>query len=154
DRIRSLETQLKDKKELALKTARRADELASSLQEAEARGKKLDQLIAGLRAENKNAKDKLAAVEMAAKNMGKARDDQLKEALLAGKNYQTLLKLKNALEADLATSQKELLATKKELADAQLTLGGLKLEKQTLASEVKQARADAENRFAGIALTG
>jgi hypothetical protein len=147
ERIRTLQTQLKDSKDLAVKTTRRADELAAGLQQAEGRVKKLDELIAGLQVENKGFKDRLAAAQMQGKKLGKEHEEQLKELLLVQKNYQDLLKVKDTLASELA-------AARKDLAGAQLSIGGLKLEKMNLASQVKQARVDAENRFAGISLTG
>jgi hypothetical protein len=54
----------------------------------------------------------------------------------------------------LLVLEKELALIKSDLATARATADELRLDKKTLALQVAKARADADNRFAGIALTG
>ncbi|MBY0527042.1 MAG: VWA domain-containing protein [Gemmataceae bacterium] len=79
-----------------------------------------------------------------------------------------LLALSESLEGQLAMSrdkstgaetrllalEKELLDSKKRLGVARLTIDELQDEKKLLAHQIARAKADADNRFAGIALTG
>lgn len=54
----------------------------------------------------------------------------------------------------LLTLERELLERTKELATARASIDDLRNDKKTLAIEVAKVRADADNRFAGISLTG
>src|SRR5439155_24840106 len=81
-RVTTLETLVREKETLANSTARRADDLAEKLSDADAQKKKLQplaDLVPGLRDEVKTYRDKLAAAEAMAtgreKEAGKRLED-------------------------------------------------------------------------------
>jgi hypothetical protein len=132
---------------------------------------KTTDLVPGLRADLKEARAKLAAEEAQAQALEKEMALRRKELDDSAKSLQTLQAAKKALERDLENRDRDLALTRsyrekwtaaedrlklreKELADAGRTVETLLAEKKTLLTQVSAARTDAENRFAGIQLTG
>jgi septal ring factor EnvC (AmiA/AmiB activator) len=160
-----------DRRSLREKTA----ELANLLTELAA----LKKLAADDRAELRKKGLALADLEKVLENLRLQKidvektlvvaEDQVKKLRSDSKDLRTQLKLADArqlvLEKDLSERKKELAAvgqdlesTKKkllrELEGAQASIAGLRRDNQDLAGQVKRAQTAAENRFAGIALTG
>jgi predicted nucleic acid-binding Zn-ribbon protein len=125
----ALEELLRGKESVVRETRRRADDLAERLQKEEARSKRLlamTDLLPGLREEAQASKEKLTAAE------GRAL----------------------ALEKELAGWKKDLAGAGRSLTEAERTMESLRGERKALQEQVSRARAAAENRFAGIELTG
>jgi hypothetical protein len=100
------------------------------LEESGAEIKKLTQQVATLRAEGKDARAK-SAVELAE----------------VQRVYRELLESRRELD-------KQLVERGREIADARTNIARLQLDKRALETEARRARQAADNRFAGIALTG
>jgi hypothetical protein len=173
-RVASLDAELAaEGKRLVVLTAQ-VTELKGKLSAAEARGNDLQaqaSLVPGLRADLKLAGTRLAAAEARAR-------DQIQEMADAKKVLQDLLGAKQVLQRDLANRDKELALARtykdqwsaaevratmlekqlgervKELAASGTTLEALRNEKASLLVEAMRLKAAADNRFAGIALTG
>jgi hypothetical protein len=124
--IAALEKQLRDRGADATAATRRADDLAGRLKDAEAQVKQY--------------RDKLAAEEAVAKGLEKD----------VGKRARSLEEAEKALAArdlDLDRARKDLNAARRGTA-------ALEDEKKGLIAEAERVRAAADNRFAGIQLTG
>jgi len=128
-------------------------------------------LIPGLRADLRSTRDKLAAEQSRLK-------DQAGLLGSATKDLDALRIARTALERDLESKDKELALARpykdkwieserkllaletqlglrgKELASAGQDIAALRQEKKSWEADLLRARAAAENRFAGIALTG
>jgi hypothetical protein len=125
----ALQIWLRQKETLAAESRRIADDLAALLRQTQARAKQLQMtadLVPGLREEAVTSKEKLATVQA---------------------RLQTL-------EDEITGQKKELSGTGKTLIDANRVIESLKEDKRALEDQVVRARAAADNRFAGIALTG
>ncbi len=125
----ALEELLRGKEALVRETRRSADELAEQLQKEEARSKRLlamADLLPGLREEARTSKEKLTAAD---------------SRVLA-------------LEKEIGGWKKDLAGAGRSLTDAERTIESLRGERKSLLDQVSRARAAAENRFAGIELTG
>src|SRR5262249_34982565 len=117
-----------------------ADALATRARSLE---KEIDKRSAELAAALKQVQDLLAAKE------------RLQGRLQQGDKVhaETLKQLALLVEAK-ARLEGQLQAAAKDLAAAQRTMAGLEGQTRRLGDEVRAARAEAEKRFAGIALTG
>jgi predicted dithiol-disulfide oxidoreductase (DUF899 family) len=150
----ALQSLLRDKDAMARAAARDADTLTARLQ------KERDDLQALLR--DKDAMARAAAKDADALNL------RLQDADARLAKLRAVAERVPALEKDLAASrdksldaasrllamEKELAERTKELTAARSTIDELRFDKKLLTHQVTQARAEAENRFAGIALTG
>lgn len=135
-RLGTLEAMAREKDTLVTTTAKAADDLAGQLREAEARLKQLRSLadlVPGLRAEAKTNRDKLSLAESRMALLEKDVNDRKK---------------------DLGDASRGSQAMGKELSLLQRRVEELQDEKKTLAAAAAQAREAADNRFAGISLTG
>jgi septal ring factor EnvC (AmiA/AmiB activator) len=180
-RVASLELQLRDKENLADASARRADGLMGKLQDAEARVRKLQtlaDLVPGLQSDLKGTRAKFATEEALAKGLEKEIGERMRELALAAKELKDLRASKSSLEQEAAGRDKELVALRddrkklaaaedrvaelakevavrtKELAQANSQVEGLQSDAKTLRGEAERLRSVADNRFAGITLTG
>jgi hypothetical protein len=121
-------------------TTRRMDELARQLGKSEALVKNLRaeaDLVPGLRGEVKAYRDKLARADAKVRDLERDLGERKKELLTA--------------ERTLDEARRKLL---RELEDARGSLADLRRDKKSLTNQVARTRAAADNRFAGIALTG
>jgi hypothetical protein len=128
-RLGALESMLEEKEKLLANSTRRADDLDSRLSDAENRAKKqqmLADLVPGLREEVQRYRTRLGAA----------------------------LERSEALERDIASRRRELAARERDLDDASRRLEMAQGDKRTLAGELARLRESADNRFAGINLTG
>jgi hypothetical protein len=133
DRIAALEGDVKTRGADAASAARRADDLAAMLKEADARARDL--------------KDKLAAEEAVAMGLQKEINKRLRSQEDADKSMEGLLAAKGGLERDLDRTRKDLTAARQSIA-------ALEDDKKGLVAAAERERAAADNRFAGIQLTG
>jgi predicted nucleic acid-binding Zn-ribbon protein len=129
----ALERELRDRNADALAATRRADDLAARVKDAEARA-------GGFR-------DKLAAEEAMAKTLEKEVSKRLRGQEDAEKSLTELRLAKGGLERDLDRARKDLDAARRSVAV-------LEDEKKGLVTAAERERAAADNRFAGIQLTG
>jgi hypothetical protein len=125
----ALQNLLRQKETLAAESRRSADDLAALLRQTQARTKQLQMtadLVPGLREDAVASKEKLVTAQA---------------------RLQTL-------EDELSDQKKELSGTGRTLTDANRVIESLKEDKRALEDQVVRARLAADNRFAGIALTG
>jgi hypothetical protein len=150
----ALQTQLREQDALARAAARDADALTSRLQ------KERDALQALLR--DKEALARAAAKDADALSL-RLQDAELRMAKLRSAAERVPVLEKDLLASrdkslDVATRllalEKELAERTKELSAARAAGDELRFDKKILSQQAAQARAEVENRFAGIALTG
>jgi hypothetical protein len=125
----ALQNLLRQKETLASESRRSADDLAALLRQTQARAKQLQMtadLVPGLREDAVSSKEKLATAQA---------------------RLQTL-------EDELSDQKKELSGTGRTLTEANRVIESLKEDKRALEDQVVRSRLAADNRFAGIALTG
>jgi hypothetical protein len=125
----ALEELLRGKETLVRETRRTANDLAEQLQKEEARSKRLQamaDLVPGMRDEIRSTKEKLTAAE--------------------GRVL--------ALEQDITDRKKDLAGAGRNLTEAERSIESLRGEKKALQEQVSRVRLAAENRFAGMELTG
>src|SRR5437660_667887 len=125
----ALQNLLRQKESLASEARKSAEDLASMLRQAQARAKQLQMtadLVPGLREEAVASKEKLAGAEARLQTLEREIDDQ----------------------------RKDLAGTGRTLTEANRVIESLKDDKRALEDQVVRARLAADNRFAGISLTG
>jgi len=125
----ALQNLLRQKESLASEARKSADDLASLLRQVQARAKQLQMtadLVPGLREEAVASKEKLAGAEARLQTLEREIDDQKKDLAGSGRT----------------------------LTEANRVIESLKEDKRALEDQVVRARLAADNRFAGIALTG
>jgi von Willebrand factor type A domain len=129
---------------------------------------KLEQQLAGLKTAAKDTSMQLATAETRAGQLKVDLDKRKQEMADGSKRYDELLTLKMLLEQslaankmDLTAAQKDLAATRADLAKAQKELNETKLvnhglvgDTKVLSSKLQALKVAADNRFAGIELTG
>jgi hypothetical protein len=180
--VSSLENDLRTSRANAQAQAARAAELEGKLKVAGARAQTLEGDLRAaqaraadegrkLGADLKAARDRLAAEEAMAKALEKEVASKTQELGEAGKKLEAVRASRGALERDLGERDRELaqarnfrekwqareervLALEKQLTDAGRAMVGLQEDRRSLQAEVGRVRAAAENRFAGIQLTG
>jgi septal ring factor EnvC (AmiA/AmiB activator) len=180
-RVTALEGQLRDKDALADANGRRADSAMSKLNDAEGRLRKLQalaDLIPGLQEDVKKYRDRFATEEALANGLEKEIGERMRDLAVAAKELKELRASRQALEQDVASRDKDLGAMREQrtkLAAAEERVGLLAKEvaartrdlsaatariedlvndKKALRGETDRLRAAADNRFAGITLTG
>jgi hypothetical protein len=125
----ALQNLVRQKENLASEARKSADDLASLLRQAQARAKQLQMtadLVPGLREDVVASKEKLAGAEA---------------------RLQTL-------EREIDEQKKDIAGTGRTLTEANRVIESLKEDKRALEDQVVRARLAADNRFAGISLTG
>jgi predicted nucleic acid-binding Zn-ribbon protein len=133
DRVAALEGELKARGADADEAARRAGGLAAKLKDAEAKAK--------------DYRDKLAAEQALAMGLEKEIDKRLKGMADAEKSLDSLRAANGGLQRDLDRY-------KKDLDTARQSVAALEDDKKGLVAAAERARVAADNRFAGIQLTG
>ncbi len=104
-------------------------------------------LVPVLRTDLKDAKEQYAAEKALASALEKEIAKRMRELKDADKGLEALQTTRRSLERDLDSRDRELALARRSMAT-------LQSEKKTLESETARVRAAADNRFAGIALTG
>ena len=149
-RVDTLDVLVREKEAQARTTARALDEQAERLRDLDARLKQARaqaDLVPGLRAEADATRKKLALAEAEQAALQKDVQARTKDLAGASKTLQGLEEANRRLEGEVATLTKR-------LADMGRDLGSLQTEKRVLSEKAARAQAAAENRFAGIELTG
>ena len=134
---------VREKEGQARAAAQTADNLMERLLDLDARLKTVRaqaDLVPGLR-------DKLAAAEAGRTALQKDIDARTRELAATAKKLQEQDDTQHRLGQEVA-------ALTRQLTEANRSAAALRDDKRALAEQVSRARADAENRFAGIALTG
>jgi hypothetical protein len=150
NRLATTEAGLREKETLLKKSARRADDLIARLNEAEDRDKKLQRLadqIPGLKEEAQRYRTRLDAAMARAQALEKDVTDRKRDLVGTSSRLSDVEEAKRRLERDL-------LARGRDLDEANRRLELLQGDKRSLANELARARESADNRFAGISLTG
>jgi hypothetical protein len=163
-RVAALEKDVRDRTAGEEEEKARADELSRKLKEATARVASLqrDLRASDQRGDRESARgreltDDLADAQrrlkslQATANLVPTLRTDLKEAR---EQYASEKALAAALEKEIAQRMRQLKDAEQELASVRRSLATLEGEKKTLQGEAARVRAAAENRFAGIALTG
>ena len=131
-------------------TSKRSEALEEDLRDSEKRGERETARGRELADELAAARRRLKSVRAMADLVPALRTD-LKEAR---EQYSSEKALAAALEKEIAQRLRQLKDVEQELASAWRSMATLENEKKTLVGEAARVRAAAENRFAGIALTG
>jgi hypothetical protein len=135
-RVENLETQVKDGETLARVSAKNLVGLNAQLRDMEARAN----LVPGLR-------DKVAAAEARMVLLEKDVGERKRELAGVSRSKEDLEKANERLLLELA-------ARSKDMTESDNRLIALRDEKKSLLEQIARVRAAAENRFAGIELTG
>src|SRR5215472_8694308 len=149
-RIAALEKDLRASEKRGEKETARGRELTEEVAAAKRRLKDLQttaNLVPGLRGDLKEAKEQYAAEKALAAALEKEIARRMRELKEADKSLASLQQTRRALERDLEGRDRELAAARQGMA-------ALRDEKKALEGETARVRAAAENRFAGITLTG
>lgn len=149
-RVESLAALVREKETLAQAAARNADNLAERLRDADARANKaqaLAETVPALRDEVRAYREKHTAAAARLSEMEMELGNRKRDLAGAGKSVTELEEIRSRLQRDLD-------ARTKELATADRRLALLDSEKRTLREQTLRAQAAADNRFAGITLTG
>src|SRR5262249_8910688 len=147
-RVVALEKDVSDSEKRGAKEMARGRELAEELAAANRRLKEMRttaNLVPGLRANLKEAKEQYVAEKALASALEKEIAKHQRDLKEANKNLEGLQVTRRSLERDLDSREKELTSLRQSMAS-------LQDEKKTLQCE--GVRAAAENRSAGITLTG
>jgi hypothetical protein len=135
-----LEKQVAAKQLDVQEAARRLQEQLARLQDSEEKNRGLEKQASALRTEGKGVLAKLTATELRVKMLEQELDRSKKELTASG-----------VQRDDLARAQE---ALGKEVEGAKRTIATLQGEKAALAERALAIQAEADRRFAGIALTG
>ena len=150
ERTAGLEKDLRDSEKRGETETVRGRELAQELVEAKRCLKELGasaKLLPGLRADLKEAREQHAAEKAISAALEKEIANRMRELKDADTNLRGLQSTRRSLEQELESRDKE-------LAEARRGMAALQGEKKALEGEAARVRAAAENRFAGITLTG
>jgi len=142
-RAESLEKELRLSEKRGEKETSRSRELATQLADARQRLKELQMAadrVPSLQADLKDARQKYAAEKAMAATLEKEIAKRLSDLKDAEKALEDLAAARRSLERDIESRDKEMAA--------------LRQQNKTLQGETARVRAAAENRFAGITLTG
>jgi predicted nucleic acid-binding Zn-ribbon protein len=149
----------------------KADDLDRKLTAAGGQIKDLQTSADGLGADLKKARAQASAAQDRVSALEREASDRRKELEELGAKYQLTLKAKDSASADLDAKMKELAqlrpfkdkyaedeniisGLRKDLAGSKEMIEGLQGEKKKAEAEVQKVRAEAEARFAGVALAG
>jgi hypothetical protein len=117
-----------------------ATALAARLREAEARAARLEREADGLRTALRSYQDQATLLESRSRALEKDLDRRTVDALDAARRLQELLEARQKLEQRLQAGVEELAAAQRQASN--------------LSGQLAAARRQAEERFAGVALTG
>lgn len=141
--LKDRESLLKDKETSLHAAIKNVEDLTGRLRVADARFKQAQGQADLL----PNLRDQLAGAETRAKSLEKEVSDRRSELAAAARTIQNLESAQEKLARDVS-------ARAQDVSDADRRLAVLSKEKQSLLEQVERVRAEAENRFAGVALTG
>jgi hypothetical protein len=124
----------------AQEAAKRLQEQLARLQNIELKNKDLDKQAGELRATRKDALNKAVLSALRVKVLEQDLDKARKDLVASGDQ--------------ISAFQKQLGAVSRAVDDTKATIAGLQGEKALLSARVRAIQAEADQRFAGIALTG
>ena len=139
-RAKEFEKQAVARKIDVQEAAKRLQEQLARLQTIELRNKELDTQVTDLRSEKKDALNKLAVSGLRVKVLEQDLDKAGKELAVGGEQ--------------IAAFQKKLGAISRTVDDTRAAIESLQNDKTALVARAKAIQAEADQRFAGIALTG
>jgi predicted nucleic acid-binding Zn-ribbon protein len=145
--LQALRKDLQDREQQLRATSADVSGLTVRLKEAEARARELERRADALGAEAKGYRAQLAALESRSGFLEKDLLRRDREAEEAGSRLRDLQQARDKLERQLADRGKD-------LAESQRAVAALEGHAQALTAQLQTARADADRRFAGVALTG
>jgi hypothetical protein len=146
-KVGTLEKEVAARKLDAAEAAKRLEDQLARLARAEKTNKTLESQLAGLKTEGKEAVTKLSLNELRIKVLEQELDRYKKELKDGGERAKDLQLAHDRMSKQLAVG-----AT--NLAAAQKAVAVLEGEKTALLTRTQDIQAEAERRFAGIALTG
>jgi hypothetical protein len=150
ERVAVLEKDLRQSEKRGEKESARGRQLAEDLTAARMRLKDLQataNLVPSLRADLKEARQQYATEKALAAALEKEIDKRLRALKDADKNLESMQASQRSLERDIESRDKEMALARRSLAT-------LRQQNKALEGETARVRAAAENRFAGITLTG
>lgn len=150
DRVAVLERDLRQSEKRGERETARGRQLADDLTAARRQLKDLQataNLVPSLRTDLKEARQQYAAEKALAAALEKEIAKRLQALKDADKNLESMQTSRRSLERDIESRDKELALARRSLAT-------LREQNKTLEGETARVRAAAENRFAGITLTG
>ena len=174
-RISLLEKEMMVRQGDLMAAGKRVEDQDKLLKSADEKTRKLEKMLQTLREQNQEQLGKLSDAELRAKLLAMDLETGKKDIRALQLRYQDLLNDKNSASAKLLINAKDLDGARlalvavneerdnlkgklsismKELADARLLVGALQGDKMSLLKQNKAIQAAADNRFAGIALTG
>lgn len=128
-------------------TSKQVEELTAKLKLSETNARKLEQTLASLQLLSKDYLARLKVSDVRAQVLEQDVEKNKKEILEAARRYQELLAAQEILA-------KRLKLTDKDLEEARRTIAGLKDDRLSLVLQARMLKEAAENRFAGVSLTG
>jgi hypothetical protein len=143
-----------DQKGALSAAASQASALQAKLTDAEEHAAKLEKQVAAFEALSKDYGEQLGKVERKAVQLESDLGKRKLDVVEANKRLDELVTVKNLLEQSLVATKSELVNRTKDLTEIKLANHGLSGENKVLAQELNTLKAAAENRFAGIELTG
>jgi predicted nucleic acid-binding Zn-ribbon protein len=149
-RILMLESQVREKDSLADANARRADGLATKLTDADARLKNLQPLADMVPA----LREKLTREEALSKALQAEVIDQQQKLAAADKSFKDLAGQRDKDQTDAKADRTRLAQVEERALSLMREVAGLQGDRKTLQAEVDRLKGTADNRFAGITLTG
>jgi hypothetical protein len=145
--LRALRKEMQDRERQQRETSAVVSSLTVRLKGAEARARELERRVETLGAEANGFRAQLMALESHTGVLEKDLQRRGREADEAGNRLRDLEQARDRLERQLADRGKD-------LAEARRSVAALEGRAQALTAQLQAARADADRRFAGLALTG
>src|SRR5205823_10666109 len=146
-KVRDLEKDVAARQLDATEAAKRLREQLALLRAAEGKGLTLEKQLAEARTDGKDALAKLSLNDLRLKMAEQELAGKKKELESSDQRFQDLLKTHDGMS-------KQLLANVKDLTEARATIESLKGEKTAALNQARAVQEKAEQRFAGIALSG
>jgi septal ring factor EnvC (AmiA/AmiB activator) len=128
--------------------------LSTKLIDAEKSSAQLEKQIGSFETLSKEFGEQLTKLERKAVELESDLGKRKLDIAEGNKRLEELLTVKTSLEQSLTAAKSELASRTKDLTEIKLANHGLSGENRVLSQEVKTLKAAAENRFAGIELTG
>lgn len=133
---------------------KKSDEQAALLRISQEDAKKLQKLLDSLQSDSKDAQTKLKLTELALKVRSEDLDKTRKELQLVLTSKDEARSLLNSVTTERDRLKKDLQLSAKEIAAINALMVQTKLDKAKLLDRIARLEADADQRFAGIPLTG
>jgi myosin heavy subunit len=146
-KLSEMTVEVTQKQKLADEAAKKLQTQLALLETADAKNRKLEAQLAELSNQGKDSTTKLSLTELRMKLMEQELERNKKELAESGTRFKDLLKSHDTLS-------KQLLAGVRDLTEVRTAMLTLESEKSKLLDKNRVLTSDAEQRFAGITLTG